>query len=73
MTSHKNYCSKKGFNFPILSDPEGKITAKFKSQKEGGKGVLRTVYALDTEGNVIHAERGMGDFDAIVNKIKSAG
>ena len=72
ITSHQNYCSNKGFNFPLLSDPDEKIIAKFKAQKPEGKGVLRTVYAIDVEGNIIYAERGMGNYDDIIALIKSS-
>lgn len=69
--SHINYCNKKGFSFPILSDPGEKILVKYKSQKESGKGVLRTVYALNPDGEVIFAERGMADYNDIIALIKS--
>lgn len=71
VTSHQNYCSKKGFNFPILSDPDEKVLVQFKSQKPEGKGTLRTVYALDQDGKVIYAERGMGNYEDIMNMIKA--
>lgn len=67
--SHQNYCTKKGFNFPILSDPGEEVTAKFKCQKPEGKGTLRTVYAVDTDGKVMYAERGQGDFEEILRII----
>lgn len=70
VTSHQNYCEKKGFSFPILSDPNEKTLVKYKAQKESGKGVLRTVYALDPNGNVIFAERGQASYDDILAVIK---
>ncbi len=70
--SHQNYCTKKGFNFPLLSDPDEKMIAKFLAQKPEGKGVLRTVYASDKDGKIIYAERGMGNFEEIINLIKSS-
>lgn len=64
--SHQNYCDKKGFTFPILSDPGEKVLVKYKSQKPEGKGVLRTVYAINEEGKVVFAERGMASYDDIL-------
>ena len=64
--AHLNYCSNKGFSFPILSDPGEVILAKYKSQKEEGKGVLRTVYAINEEGKVVFAERGQASYDDIL-------
>lgn len=72
VTSHKKYCDKKGFSFPILSDPDEKILAAYKSQKPKGKGVLRTVYAIDPEGKIIFAERGMADYKEIMEVIKTS-
>lgn len=66
VTAHQNYCSKKGFSFPILSDPGEVVLAKYKSQKEEGKGVLRTVYGLNEEGKVVFAERGQASYDDIL-------
>lgn len=70
INSHQNYCSKKGFTFPILSDPDEKIIAKYEAQKDTGKGILRTVYALDPNNNIIFAERGMASYDDILKTIK---
>lgn len=69
--SHKNYCNKKGFTFPILSDPEGKIVDKYKCRKEDGKGVQRTVYAFNPTGEIIFAERGMADYNDVIEAIKA--
>ncbi|UCG62864.1 MAG: peroxiredoxin family protein [Candidatus Zixiibacteriota bacterium] len=69
-SSHKNYAAKKGFGFPILSDPGEKVLAAYNSQKAGGKGVLRTVYAVDPQGKVIFAERGQASYDDILAVIE---
>ena len=70
--SHQDYCDKKGYSFPILSDPGGKTVGAFDCHKLLGKGVARTVYALDPEGKVIFAERGQASYEAIMETIKSA-
>ena len=70
--SHQNYCDKKGFSFPILSDPDEKIIAAYKSQKPEGNGVVRTVYAIDPNGQIIFAERGMADYKEIMEVIKTS-
>ncbi|KAA3637113.1 MAG: hypothetical protein DWP97_01385 [Calditrichaeota bacterium] len=70
VTSHENYCSKKGFSFPILSDSDRTIAAKFKALKENGKSIQRTVYAFDPEGKIIYAEQGMGNYDDILDIIR---
>ncbi len=69
--SHRNYSEKKGYAFPILSDPGETVLAKYKNQKLRGKSVLRTVYAINPKGTVIFAERGHASYDAIMDIIKA--
>lgn len=71
VTAHRNYVAKKGFGFPILSDAGEKVLASYRSQKPGGKGVERTVYAIDPAGSIIFAERGHASFETILDLIKS--
>jgi peroxiredoxin len=71
VSSHKNYTARKGFGFPVLSDQGEKVLADYRSQKIVGKGVLRTVYALDPDGKVIFAERGHADYNEILKIIQS--
>jgi peroxiredoxin len=71
VSSHKDYAAKKGFSFPVLSDPGEKMLADYRSQKTVGKGALRTVYALDPDGRVIFAERGHADYKEILKIIES--
>jgi len=69
--AHQNYVNKKGFGFPILSDPGEKVLVAYHSQKPTGRGAVRTVYAMDPEGKIIFAERGHASYEAILEKIKS--
>ncbi len=72
VTSHQNYCDKKGFGFPILSDPEAATVAAYDCSKGSGKGVQRTVYAVNPKGRVIFAERGMARLDDVRAAIEEA-
>lgn len=72
MTSHANYAAKKGYGFPILADPGEKTIAAFKSQKPTGKGVLRTVYAVNRKGKIIFAERGQAGYEDVLAAIRNA-
>ena len=69
--AHQNYTAKRGYGFPILSDPGSETVADYKCLKATGKGVLRTVYAIDPRGTVIFAERGNADLDDVKNRIES--
>lgn len=68
--SHQKFCRQKHFNFPILSDPDKKVLAQFDAQRPNGQGVVRTVYAIDKEGKVISARRGMGKLKQLVEFMK---
>lgn len=65
VADHKTFRDNHQFPFPLLSDTEGEIVARY-----GARGLLgltkRTVYGIDTEGRIVFAERGMPDTDTIL-------
>ncbi|HOP08035.1 MAG TPA: peroxiredoxin family protein [candidate division Zixibacteria bacterium] len=69
--SHQNYCEKKGFKFPILSDPERLTLTRYKALKDDGQKVQRSVYAVDPDGKIIFAQQGQADYKEIMELIKS--
>lgn len=71
--SHQNYCDKKGFGFPILSDPAREVIGAYDCRKTFLKGVTRTVYAIDPDGRIIFAERGQANLQDVMSAIKAAG
>lgn len=71
VTSHQNYCDKKGFGFPILSDPDKQTLARYKALKDDGQKVQRSVYAVGPDGKIIFAEQGHADYKEIMELIKS--
>jgi peroxiredoxin len=73
VASHRKWAAKMGFEFPILSDPDGKTAARYKCRKSPDGGVLRTVYALDPDGRVVFAERGHADLNKVKEAIKGLG
>ncbi|MEK6710863.1 MAG: peroxiredoxin [Nitrospinota bacterium] len=56
--SHQGFCAKLSLRFPLLSDPEGKIAAKYGAYGERtlyGRtfmGVYRTTYVIDERGRI---------------------
>lgn len=56
--SHRKFCEKLSLRFPLLSDPEGKVAAKYGAYGEKtlyGRtfmGVYRTTYVIDEKGRV---------------------
>lgn len=69
--SHDRYCRKKGFRFPILSDSERAVALAWQCLKNDGKGIVRSVYAIDPDGRIIFAERGQADYNDIMTCIRS--
>lgn len=67
--SHQNYSDKKGFSFPILSDPDGNVIRAFDCHRSIGKGAKRTVYVIDPLGKVIFAERGQANLADVKERI----
>lgn len=57
--SHDTYCDRKGFTFPLISDPDRKVTEAYEALKLSGRLVRRTVYVIGPDGVIIFAEKGM--------------
>ena len=64
--SHERYADSFQFGFALLSDPERKVSAAYHALKPDGKGILRTVYLIGTDGTVQFAQRGAPPSDAIL-------
>ena len=56
--SHAAYAQKLRLGFPLLSDPDRAIAAAYGALKENGRGIQRTVYAIDRHGRIAFAVRG---------------
>ena len=52
--SHKEFCSKEGLNFKLLSDPEGKVSTEYGSVMEynGAKLSARNTFIIDPQGKI---------------------
>lgn len=66
VASHERYVEGFQFNFPLLSDPERRVSRAYHALKPDGKGILRTVYLIGTDGTVRFAQRGAPPSDAIL-------
>lgn len=56
---HLDFVTKKGFTFPILSDPGRKVAASYGAVKLLGKVIQRSVFVVGKDGKVIFARTGM--------------
>src|ERR1044071_5048753 len=52
--SHKEFCTKEGLNFKLLSDPEGKVSEQYGSTMEynGVKLSARNTFIIDPQGKI---------------------
>jgi peroxiredoxin Q/BCP len=52
--SHKDFCTKEGLSFKLLSDPEGKISNEYGSimEYQGAKYSARNTFLIDPSGKV---------------------
>lgn len=52
--SHKEFCTKEGLNFKLLSDPEAKVSTQYGSVMEynGAKLSARNTFIIDPQGKV---------------------
>ena len=64
--AHERYTQGFKFNFTLVSDPERSAARAYHVLKSDGKGILRTVYLIGTDGKVLFAERGAPSVDAIL-------
>lgn len=66
--AHQSYCTKRGFTFPILSDPDLQIAKAYGAEK-GGR-VARTVVVIGPDGKVLFHRSGMPTDDEILQALK---
>ena len=52
--SHKEFCTKEGLNFKLLSDPDGKVSTDYGSVMEyqGSKLSARNTFLIDPQGKI---------------------
>ena len=52
--SHKDFCAKEGLSFPLLSDPDAKVSAAYDSvmEYEGKKLSARNTFLIDPQGKL---------------------
>ncbi len=63
--SHKDFCTKEGLSFRLLSDPEAKVSAAYGSlmEYEGRKLSARNTFLIDPKGTLVR----------VFEKVKPAG
>ena len=67
----REYCMRKKLDFPILSDPGGKVAKKFKAHMVWLPFNLRTVVVVDPQGEVCYFKRGKPSAHEILEAINA--
>lgn len=59
--SHKNFCTKEGLSFKLLSDTDGKVSTDYGSimEREGTKYSARSTFIIDPKGKVAKVFTGV--------------
>jgi peroxiredoxin len=57
--AHDKYCDKKGFTFPLLSDPGRKVAKAYQATKLKDALIQRTVYVVGPGQKILFAEQGI--------------
>jgi peroxiredoxin Q/BCP len=68
--SHAQYAQKFRFSFPLLSDPDRRVAHAFGALKPDGKGIIRSVVVVGTDGVIRFAERGAPSPERIVRGVQ---
>jgi peroxiredoxin Q/BCP len=59
--SHKDFCTKEGLTFKLLSDPDGKVSAQYGSTMEhgGAKMAARNTFIINPKGEIAKVYTGV--------------
>ena len=68
---HREYCSRKRLNFPILSDPGGSTAKKYQTWMGWLPFAKRTVVVIDPNGTICFYNRGTPSSDEIRQVIEN--
>ena len=66
---HLVYVNKKGFPFPLLSDPGRAVAAEYGAVKLMGKSINRSVFVIGKDGKLVFAQEGLPSDEEILASI----
>jgi len=70
VADHEKYVAKFGFTFPLLADTDRDVARAYLALKPDGKGILRTVYLIGTDGRVRFGQRGAPGADEVLAALR---
>jgi peroxiredoxin Q/BCP len=69
--AHRSFREEQNYQFPLLIDEENAVATAYGAVGRFG-GTKRSVYVIDTEGEVIFSERGRPSVSDIVSSVREA-
>jgi peroxiredoxin len=69
--SHAAYAARLGLQFPLLSDPDFKISGAYGTLKPNGSGIARSVCLVDRDGRVLYSQAGAPGADVVLEILRS--
>jgi peroxiredoxin Q/BCP len=69
--SHATYASRLGLPFPLLSDPDLRISGAYGTLKPNASGISRSVCLVDRDGRVLYSQAGAPGADVILETLRS--
>jgi peroxiredoxin Q/BCP len=69
--SHRKYVEKMKFNFPLLSDPDRRLSGAYGALKPDGQGIQRSVVLVGKDGKVLFAARGAPGADEVLASLEA--
>ena len=69
--SHATYAAKLNLPFPLLSDPDLRISGVYGALKPDGRGIARSVCLVDRDGRVLYSQAGAPGADVVLEHVKS--
>ena len=67
--SHASYAAKLKLPFPLLSDPELRISRAYDTLKSDGAAIARSVCLVDRDGTVLYAQAGAPGADIVLESL----
>jgi peroxiredoxin Q/BCP len=68
--SHAAYAARLGLPFPLLSDPDLKISGLYGTVKPDGSGIARSVCLIEQDGRVLYSQAGAPGADVILEGLR---
>jgi peroxiredoxin Q/BCP len=68
--SHRAYAARLELPFPLLSDPDLKISRAYGTLKPNGSGIARSVCLIDRDRRVLYSQAGAPGADVILEELR---